>query len=117
LYTLRNHPCDEQARADIARAFLDAVVDTLVIKCRRAVQETGLTRLVAAGGVSANSDLRMKLRSALHEEGGEVFFPRAEFCTDNGAMIALAGCLKIKMGRYDPLSFSAHPRWPIEACA
>lgn len=115
--TLRVHAGDEQTRADIARAFLDAVVDTLVIKCRRAVQETGLTRLVAAGGVSANSDLRLKLNSVLREEGGEVYFPRPEFCTDNGAMIALAGCLKIKMGRHDPLSFSAHPRWSIEAGA
>lgn len=111
--TVREHGHDEQSRADIARAFLDAIVDTLVIKCRRAMQETGLTRLVAAGGVSANRQLRARLEEAARELGGEVFYPRPEFCTDNGAMIALAGCLQLESGRTEPLAFGAHPRWQL----
>ena len=111
--TIREQPADDQTRADIARAFLDAVVDTIVIKCRRALQETGHTRLVAAGGVSANSTLRARLAQAVAADGGEVFFPRPEFCTDNGAMIAVAGCLHLQAGRNEPLSFGAWPRWEL----
>jgi N6-L-threonylcarbamoyladenine synthase len=111
--TIREQPADEQTRADIARAFLDAVVDTLVIKCRRAMAETGHTRLVAAGGVSANTTLRARLAQAVAEGGGEVFYPRPEFCTDNGAMIAVAGCLQLQAGRNEPLAFGAWPRWEL----
>ncbi|HPE74381.1 MAG TPA: tRNA (adenosine(37)-N6)-threonylcarbamoyltransferase complex transferase subunit TsaD, partial [Candidatus Competibacter sp.] len=78
-------------RADVARAFEDAVVDTLAIKCRRALQATRLRRLVVAGGVGANRRLRERLRDLLAELGGQVYYPRLEFCTDNGAMIAYAG--------------------------
>jgi N6-L-threonylcarbamoyladenine synthase len=111
--TIREQPRDGQTRADIARAFLDAVVDTLVIKCRRALEETGYTRLVAAGGVSANTSLRARLTQAVGADGGEVFFPRPEFCTDNGAMIAVAGCLHLQAGRNEALSFGAWPRWEL----
>ena len=104
---------DEQARADVARAFVDAVVDTLAIKCGRAVKQTGINRLVAAGGVSANRQLREKLRAMADETGGRVFYPRPEFCTDNGAMIAYTGYVKISAGRSEPLEFAAYPRWPI----
>ena len=104
---------DEQARADVARAFVDAVVDTLAIKCGRAVKHTGINRLVAAGGVSANRQLREKLRAMADETGGRVFYPRPEFCTDNGAMIAYTGYVKISAGRSEPLEFAAYPRWPI----
>ena len=104
---------DEQARADVARAFVDAVVDTLAIKCGRAVKQTGINRLVAAGGVSANSQLREKLKAMADETGGRVFYPRPEFCTDNGAMIAYTGYVKISAGRSEPLEFAAYPRWPI----
>ncbi len=89
--TIRNNDDDEQTRADIARAFEDAVVDTLMIKCRRALEQTGFKRLVMAGGVSANRTLRAKLAEMMAKRGGEVFYARPEFCTDNGAMIAYAG--------------------------
>lgn len=103
-----------QAQADIACAFQDAVVDTLAIKCKRALKQTGLKRLVIAGGVSANKGLRQRLAAMGEELGAEVYYPRPEFCTDNGAMIAYAGYLRLKAGQMLPLSFGATPRWPIE---
>jgi N6-L-threonylcarbamoyladenine synthase len=103
-----------QAQADIACAFQEAVVDTLAIKCRRALKQTGLKRLVIAGGVSANKGLRQRLADMGKELGAEVYYPRPEFCTDNGAMIAYAGYLRLKAGQSLPLSFGATPRWPIE---
>ncbi|MGL4251340.1 MAG: tRNA (adenosine(37)-N6)-threonylcarbamoyltransferase complex transferase subunit TsaD [Aeromonas sp.] len=105
---------DEQTRADIARAFEDAVVDTLAIKCRRALKETGLKRLVGAGGVSANRHLRAQLAAMMQELGGEVFYPRTEYCTDNGAMIAYAGMQRLKAGVFEPLAVKAVPRWPLD---
>ena len=104
---------DEQSKADIARAFIDAVVDTLLIKCQRAMQETGINTLVAAGGVSANQQLRRGLQKLSRDVGGRVYFPRPEFCTDNGAMIAYAGSIKLQAGESQPLSFRARPRWPL----
>lgn len=106
---------DEQARADLARAFVEAVVDTLAIKCERAMEQTGINRLAAAGGVSANKQLRARLREMAARRGGRIFYPRPEYCTDNGAMIAYAGCAKLQAGRRDPLSFAARPRWPLVA--
>ncbi len=117
LTTWRDSGEDEAARADIARAFQDAVVDTMVIKCRRALKQTGLNRLVVAGGVSANKSLREQLALLATGLGGEVYYPRPEFCTDNGAMIAYAGCLRLQAGEHASLSFSATPRWPIETLA
>ena len=114
LNTVNNEPDDEQTRADIARAFVDAVVDTFIIKCRRAIQETGLKRLVVAGGVSANKQLREGLYRLMEEQKAKVFFPRSEFCTDNGAMIAYAGYLRLKAGQSESLNFQAKPRWPME---
>ncbi|MCZ0753855.1 tRNA (adenosine(37)-N6)-threonylcarbamoyltransferase complex transferase subunit TsaD [Aeromonas enteropelogenes] len=105
---------DEQTRADIARAFEDAVVDTLAIKCRRALQETGLNRLVVAGGVSANRHLRVQLAELMESLKGEVFYPRTEYCTDNGAMIAYAGMQRLKAGVFEPLVVKAVPRWPLD---
>lgn len=104
----------EQDRADIARAFIDAVVDTLAIKCRRAVKATGLKRLVVSGGVSANRQLRERLRRMGEEAGVEIYYPRPEFCTDNGAMIAYAGYLRLAAGERTSLSFNARPRWPLD---
>lgn len=112
LQTLRTTRDDQKTRADIARAFADAVVDTLVIKCRRALKATGYRRLVAAGGVSANRALRARLRE-LSGEGIQVYYPRPEFCTDNGAMIAYAGWVRLCAGHRDGLEFPVRPRWPL----
>ncbi len=111
LTTLRDSPSDDQTRADIARAFEDAVVDTLAIKCRRALEQTGLNRLVVAGGVGANRVLRERLQALLEERNGQVFYPRPAFCTDNGAMIAYAGFRRLQAGQHEPLSIEARARW------
>ncbi len=112
--TLEKVENDPQTRADIARAFLDAVVDTLVLKCRRALRQTGLRTLVAAGGVSANQALRGALAEMAAGEGARVYYPRPEFCTDNGAMIAHLGALRLAAGQRDDLDFGTLPRWPLE---
>src|SRR5579859_2497122 len=91
-------PEDEQTKADVARAFEDAVVDTLSIKCERALKQTGRKRLVVAGGVGANKRLRARLKEMAEKLGGQVFYPRPEFCTDNGAMIAFAGATRLAAG-------------------
>ena len=108
---------DDQTRADIAHAFQSAVVDTLAIKCKRALQETGLKRLVIAGGVSANKQLRSQLAELMSKLGGEVFYPRPEFCTDNGAMIAFAGMQRLKAGHTTGLEIVVQPRWNLETLA
>jgi N6-L-threonylcarbamoyladenine synthase len=107
-------PVSRQTLADIARAFEDAVVETLAIKCRRAVRETGVPRLVMAGGVSANERLRQRIGQMMAKEGGEAFYPRPEFCTDNGAMIAFAGCQRLMAGLCEPLAIKVSPRWSME---
>ena len=114
LNTWRESGQGERDRADIARAFEEAVVDTLVIKCRRAVAQTGLRTLVIAGGVGANSRLRARLGELMAAEGGRVCYPRLEFCTDNGAMIAYAGYRRLQAGQHESLSIKAMPRWPLE---
>jgi N6-L-threonylcarbamoyladenine synthase len=111
--TLQTTTKDAQALADVARAFQDAVVDTLVIKCRRALKETGLRRLVVAGGVGANQQLRSTLMEMGSALGVQVYFPRIEFCTDNGAMIAYAGLVRILAGQCDNLEIQAKPRWSL----
>lgn len=113
LTTLKGHPDNEQTRADIARAFEDAVVDTLAIKCRRALEQTEFDRLVVAGGVGANRRLRARLQEMATTVGGAVFYPRLEFCTDNGAMIAYAGYQRLRAGATEPLAFTVRPRWPL----
>ncbi|MFE0586066.1 tRNA (adenosine(37)-N6)-threonylcarbamoyltransferase complex transferase subunit TsaD [Pantoea vagans] len=111
--TIRANPDDAQTHADIARAFEDAVVDTLSIKCKRALDQTGFKRLVIAGGVSANRTLREQMAIMMQKRGGEVFYARPEFCTDNGAMIAYAGMVRLKGGTRGELSVSVRPRWPL----
>jgi N6-L-threonylcarbamoyladenine synthase len=114
LNTWRESPQGDRERADIARAFEEAVVDTLTIKCRRALAETGIDRLVVAGGVGANRRLRERLRDLLAREGGRVFYPRPEFCTDNGAMIACAGYQRLRAGCAEGLAVRVLPRWSLE---
>lgn len=113
LNTFNNEPGDEQTKADIARAFVDAVVDTFIIKCRRAVEMTGLNQLVVAGGVSANKQLRAGLVELMSDINGQVYFPRPEFCTDNGAMIAYCGFLRLQQGQTEGLNFQARARWSM----
>lgn len=105
---------DPGLQADVARAFQDAVVDTLAIKCRRALRETGLARLIVAGGVGANQALRHRLQAMARDEGAELYYPRMEYCTDNGAMIAFAGCLRFAAGERADLGFNVRARWPLE---
>ncbi|MGL4319165.1 MAG: tRNA (adenosine(37)-N6)-threonylcarbamoyltransferase complex transferase subunit TsaD [Pseudomonas sp.] len=104
----------EQTRADVALAFQQAVVDTLTIKCRRALKQTGLNSLVIAGGVSANQALRQSLEKMLGEFKGQVFYARPRFCTDNGAMIAYAGCQRLLAGQQDGPAIGVQARWPME---
>lgn len=100
-------------KADIAACFQAAVVDTLVIKCKRAMQETGVKRLIIAGGVGANKRLRSQLREATEKMGGAVYYPRPELCTDNGAMIAYAGTQRLLAGQHEALAVAVVPRWPM----
>lgn len=104
----------EQTRADIARAFEEAIVDTLAIKCRRALEAAGAKRLVIAGGVGANRRLRAQLAEAADKDGFRVYFPRLQFCTDNGAMIALAGAIRLAAGQQQDETIAVYPRWSLE---
>ena len=115
LVLLKSLPDDEETRADVARAFEEAVVDTLCIKCVRALKETGHRRLVVAGGVGANKRLRAQLKEKVTVLGGEVFYPRPEFCTDNGAMIAYAGAMRLKSGASSETPVVA--RWALDSLA
>lgn len=106
---------DEQTRADIARAFQEAVVATIAIKCRRALEQTGLRSLIIAGGVSANTLLREELETSLEKITGQLFYAQLKFCTDNGAMIAYAGCQRLQAGQHEGLAINVFPRWSIES--
>ena len=109
-----NGKLDQQTIADIAYAFEEAVVETLAIKCRRALQATGMKQLVIAGGVSANRHLRERLETMVQKERAKLFYARPEFCTDNGAMIAFAGCQRLMAGQQSDLTILAKPRWPMD---
>lgn len=108
---------DFQSRADIAFAFQQAAVDTLLIKCQRALKHTAYQRLVVSGGVGANQLLRETLNKKAKQHGFEVFYPRMEFCTDNGAMIAYAGSLRLAAGMREPAEIKGLPRWRLEELA
>jgi N6-L-threonylcarbamoyladenine synthase len=115
----RQRTLDEQTRADIAAAFQEAVADVLVAKSRAAIARTGLGNLIVAGGVGANLRLRASLDSAAARDRFRVFYPAMEFCTDNGAMIALAGCLRLTAGKTSAPSggFTVMPRWDLASVA
>jgi N6-L-threonylcarbamoyladenine synthase len=117
---LRGRELDDEIRADVAHGFQEAVVETLAEKTQRALTATGHRRLVVAGGVGANRRLRERLAGVAAAGGAELFFPRAEFCTDNGAMIALAGCLRLSadvqgaaVSRAAGLGLGARANWPL----
>ncbi len=113
LLAWRDSDQSDQTRADIARGFEDAVVDTLAIKCQRALDAAGCKVLVVAGGVGANRQLRAKLHEMADRNGGRVCFPRPELCTDNGAMIAFAGALRLQAGQHDNAEVRVTPRWDM----
>lgn len=113
LMAWRDSDQSEKTRADIARGFEDAVVDTLAIKCERALDEAGCKVLVVAGGVGANKRLRAKLADSAARRGGRVCFPRPALCTDNGAMIAFAGALRLHAGQHDGAEVNVTPRWDM----
>jgi N6-L-threonylcarbamoyladenine synthase len=113
LVALRGRELDDAIRADVARGFQQAVVDTLAEKSRRALEQTGHRRLVVAGGVGANQTLRDRLSQVVRRLGADLYFPRTEFCTDNGAMIALAGCLRLAAGMRQGQSLSARAHWEL----
>jgi N6-L-threonylcarbamoyladenine synthase len=111
---IRGLQLDDQLRADVARSFQDAVVETLVTKCERALKHTGAKSLVVAGGVGANRQLRAELTKMGQRRKVTVSYPRPEFCTDNAAMIAYAGYLRLRGGQEESLPIRAHARWPID---
>jgi len=111
---VQNQPLNEQFISDVAASFEAAAVDVLTIKCEWALEQTGATRLVVAGGVSANEKLRERLEGLTQRLGVRVYFPRPAFSTDNGAMIAYAGYRRLAAGQHEPLSFGARARWRIE---
>lgn len=111
----QHSPLDDVLRGEIAFAFQHAVVDTLRIKCARALDQTGYSALVVAGGVGANRRLRTVLESLTEDRGSRVYFPALEYCTDNGVMIAYAGALRLLAGEYDDQVFDVLPRWSIDS--
>ena len=114
LNTVKKEPKDDQTRADIARAFEEAVADVMVIKCRRALDLTGHKRIVIAGGVGANQRLRASLGAMTRKYGAELYYPRIEFCTDNGAMIAYVGFLRLRQQSEVDLQIKARARWGVD---
>ena len=117
LHAVRAQPLTDARRADLAHAVQDAIVATLTAKALRALDETGHDTLVVSGGVGANRELRARLADAARARGARVYYPRVEFCTDNAAMIAVAGMARLKAGQHDGLAIQAHARWPFAALA
>jgi N6-L-threonylcarbamoyladenine synthase len=115
LHSLRGRELTEELKADVALGVEEAIVETLTAKALRALEQTGLDALVVSGGVSANSSLRTQLAEAVGKWGGRVYYPRIEFCTDNAAMIAVAGLARLTSGQHDGLAIQARAQWPLES--
>jgi len=115
LQAVRDQELTDQRKADIARAAQEAIVETLVAKSLRALDRTGLDALVVSGGVSANRYLRERMAQEAAKQGARVFYPRIEFCTDNAAMIAVAGLARLEAGQVEGLGIQAHARWPLSS--
>jgi N6-L-threonylcarbamoyladenine synthase len=115
VHALRGREMTDAVRADVAEAVQFSIVETLTVKALRALEETGLDTLVVSGGVSANRRLRARLAEAARREGARVYYPRIEFCTDNAAMIAVAGLARLEAGQHDGLDIQARARWPLES--
>jgi N6-L-threonylcarbamoyladenine synthase len=117
LQAVRDQELTDQRKADIARAAQEAIVETLVAKSLRALEQTGLDALVVSGGVSANRFLRERMTEEAGRQGARVFYPRLEFCTDNAAMIAVAGLARLEAGQAEGLAIRAQARWPLGSLA
>ena len=115
LHAVRGGASAPQQRADLAHAVQEAIVATLTAKALRALEYTGLSVLVVSGGVGANRALRERLEAAVGRQGGRVYYPRVEFCTDNAAMIAVAGLARLAAGQHDGLAIEARAQWPLES--
>jgi N6-L-threonylcarbamoyladenine synthase len=115
VHAVREREMTDTLRADVAEGVQAAIVETLTVKALRALEETGLDTLVVSGGVSANRSLRERLTDAARRQGARVYYPRIEFCTDNAAMIAVAGLARLKAGQHDGLAIEARARWSLES--
>jgi len=116
LHAVRGQPAmTDDLKSDVAHAVQEAIVETLVAKSLRALEQTGLDDLVVSGGVSANRKLRARLAEVVSKRGGRVYYPRIEFCTDNAAMIAVAGLARLTAGQHDGLAIKARAQWPLES--
>jgi N6-L-threonylcarbamoyladenine synthase len=115
VHALRAREMTDAVRADVAEGVQLAIVETLTTKALRALEETGLDTLVVSGGVSANRSLRARLAEAARRQGARVYYPRIEFCTDNAAMIAVAGLARLQAGQHDGLAIQARARWSLES--
>ena len=115
VHALRGREMTDAMRADVAEGVQLSIVETLTTKALRALEETGLDTLVVSGGVSANRSLRTRLAEAARRQGARVYYPRIEFCTDNAAMIAVAGLARLQAGQHDGLAIQARARWPLES--
>jgi N6-L-threonylcarbamoyladenine synthase len=115
VHALRGREMTDDLRADVAEGVQLSIVETLTVKALRALEDTGLDTLVVSGGVSANRSLRERLADAARRQGARVYYPRIEFCTDNAAMIAVAGLARLKAGQHDGLAIEARARWPLES--
>jgi N6-L-threonylcarbamoyladenine synthase len=115
VHAVRGREMTDTLRADVAEGVQVSIVETLTVKALRALEETGLDTLVVSGGVSANRSLRERLTDAARRQGARVYYPRIEFCTDNAAMIAVAGLARLKAGQHDGLAIEARARWSLES--